>query len=207
MQKKWYFSTLLLALTSLIVMQQRTVVPNQEIILDFNIDITSPEAQTAIAVVQKQLQSIGAKNTRISKGKDNGTLIITYYSDTDISCIKSLLSEKQQIVFDSIFDEGNESDEEFPNKKNIKEYTVAIYKIQQSTDTVLDFISTTTTLEVQREAQAYSNASSFDVALNNNYENLQKLNKEVQKVQVKVAFASDNTSHNIPEVRAGPIIG
>ena len=84
MSKKWYFGVLISAFAMLVVMRQQTVVPNQEIVLEFvDIDPASQEAQDVLTIVKEQLESIGVQHAIISKKSKNGTLKITYYSDTD----------------------------------------------------------------------------------------------------------------------------
>lgn len=205
MKKKWYFGTLITALALLVVMQEQTVVPNQEIVLEFvDIDITSLEAQNAITIVKKQLQSIGAKNTRISKELKDGKLKITYYSDVEVEYIKRILSEEQNIELDHVFYDQSEDDNQFPVDKNSKDYNFDVYEIQKSTDFDSDF-NGLYVLEVKhgQEGHSGSNSHSFVFEIDINY--IDGLVKVAQKVNTNIAIAIDNTSHNIPEVRAGPI--
>lgn len=205
MKKKWYFRTLITLLAILVVTQQQTVVPNQEIVLEFvNIEITSPEAQSAITIVKKQLQSIGAKHTRISKKLKDGTLRITYYSDEDVECIKRILSIAQNVELDHGFYDQNEENNQFPLHKNTKDYNLDVHEIQKSTDFGCDF-NGKYVVEVKQEQDSDfgANLYSFITAIEAN--TIDELVKVAQKVNTSIAITIHGTSHNIPEVRAGPI--
>ncbi len=204
MKKKWYFGILITALALLVVIQQQTVVPNQEIVLEFvDIEVTSQEAQKTITIVKKQLESIGAKNTRISKELKNGTLKITYYSDEDVEFIKRILSEAQNVALDHIVYDQNEDDHQFPLNKNSKDYNLDVYEIQKSTDFGSDF-NGISILEVKHEQDRYSGSNSYSFVAEIDINGIGRLVKIAQKVNSTIAIAIDNTSHNIPEVRAGP---
>ncbi|WP_106794096.1 hypothetical protein [Aquimarina sp. Aq78] len=205
MKKKWYFGTLISALALLVVIQQQTVVPNQEIVLEFvNDDVTSLEAENAITSVKKQLQSIGVEYTRISKGLKNGKLKIAYYSDADVDYIKRILSEAQDVALDHVFYDQNEDNNQFPLNKNSKDYNLDVYEIQKSTDFDADF-NGKYVLEVKHERDGYSGSNLYSFVKGIDTDYIDRLIKVAQKVNTNIAIAIDNTSHNIPEVRAGPI--
>ncbi len=204
MKKKWYFGILMTALAVLVVIQQQTVVPNQEIVLEFvNIEITSKEAQNAIANVKKQLQSIGVKNTIVSKELENGTLKIAYYSDEDVEFIKRTLSEAQNIALDHVFYDQTEEDSQFPLPKNSKDYNLDVYKIQESTDIDSDY-NGLYVLELKHEQDADSSTNLYSLITKTD-DNLDRLVKVAQKLNSTIVIAIDTISHTIPEVRAGPI--
>ncbi len=205
MKKKWYFGTLITALALLVVIRQQTVVPNQEIVLEFvNIKISSPEAQNAIAIVKKQLQSIGVQHTRISKGLKNGELKIAYYSDADVAYIKRMLSVAQNVALDHVFYDQNEDNNQFPLDKNSKDYNLDVYEIQKSTDFDADF-NGKYALEIKQEQDGYSSSNLYSFVTAIDINDIDRLVKVAQKVHTNIAIAIGNTSHNIPEVRAGPI--
>ncbi len=201
MKKKWYFGILLTAFALLVVMQQQTVVPNQEIVLEFaNVEVTSLEAQKAITIVKKQLQSIGVKNTKISRELKNGKLTIAYYSDADVAFIKRVLSKEQHLGLDHIVYDQNQKDDQFPIDENPNDYNLDVYEIQKSTDVDFDgsFV-----LEIKQKQNR--NFSSYNFVSVIDINEVDRLIKIAQKVHTDIAIAIDNTSRTIPEVRAGPI--
>ncbi|PKV49843.1 hypothetical protein ATE84_1881 [Aquimarina sp. MAR_2010_214] len=205
MKKKWYFGILISALATLVVIQQQTVVPNQEIVLEFvNSEITSLEAENAITIVKKQLQSIGVQYTRITKGLKDGKLKIAYYSDADVEYIKRILSEEQNVRLDHVFYDQNEDDNPFPLEKKSKDYNFDVYEIQKSTDFDADF-NGKYVLEVTHERDGYSGSNSYSFVKEIDADCINRLIKIAEKVNTNIAIAIDNTSHKIPEVRAGPI--
>jgi hypothetical protein len=205
MKKKWYFGILISALATLVVIQQQTVVPNQEIVLEFvDVEVTSVEAQNAISIVKKQLKSIGVQHTKVSKGLKNGKLTIAYYSDANVEYIKSILSEAHDVALDHIFYDQNEDGDQFPLNKNSKDYNLDVYEIQKSTDFDADF-NEKYVLEVKHERDGYSGSNSYSFVKRIDTDYIDRLVKIAQKVNTTIAIAIDRTSHNIPEVRAGPI--
>ncbi len=205
MKKKWYFGIFITALALLVIMQQQTVVPNQEIVLEFvTIDVTSTEAQNTITNVKGHLQSLGIRNIRISEGLKNNTLKIAYYSDSDVEVIKSILFEEQNVALGHTVYDHHKNDDKYPSDKNSKDYHLDVYEIQKGTDFNTDFNGIYVS-EVNQKRGEYSNFYSFGVVPYNKVEDISRLIKVAQKVNTNIALAIDNTSHNIPEVRAGPI--
>lgn len=205
MIKKWYIGTFITALALLVVMQQRAVVPNQEVVLEFvNIDITSPEAQNTIVAIQKQLQSIGVKNTRISRESNSGKLTITYYSDADVAYIKKVLSEKQSEALDLVFFHHNENEVPMPSDNDSMDYNLDVHKIQKSTDLSSDFLIANI-VEVEIEQNSHSDNYSYNFIDVFDEKAINNLRRVAERIHIHIAIAIDNTSHNIPEVRAGPI--
>lgn len=205
MKKKWCFGILITALTTLVVIQRQTVVPNQEIVLEFvDIEVSSLEAQNAITVVKKQLESIGVKNTRISKGLKDGKLKIAYYSDVDVEYIKRILSEAQNVQLGHVFYDQNKEDNPFPLDKNSKDYNLDVYEIQKSTDSNTDF-NGKYVLEIKQQYDRDSSNYTYSFFAVIDVDDINGLAAVTQKVNVNITIAIDNTLHNIPEVRAGPI--
>lgn len=187
-----------------VVTQQRTMVPNQEIVLEFTDgEVTSLEAQKAIEIVKKQLQAIGVDNIRISKELNNGTLKIEYYSDSDVAFIKNLLSKEQNIALGHVFYDLNEDNNQPPLNQSSKDFNLDVHEIQKSTDFNTDF-NGLSILEIHQEQKGASDTSlhSFIASESSGIDGLIEV---AQKIHTDIALAIDNTSYNIPEVRAGPI--
>ncbi|GAA4108193.1 hypothetical protein GCM10022393_04030 [Aquimarina addita] len=188
--------------------QQHTVVPNQEIVLEFvDVDITSPEAQNTIAIVKKQLQSIGVKNPVLSKNVKDGKLTITYYSNEDVAYIKRILSKEQHqhLAFNHIlFNQHEDENQPFPLREHQKDYKLNVYEIYQGSDIGLDF-NNAYTIEVTNELDRYSGPVLYDVNTAVDLTVIHRLVNVARKVNTTIVISIDNTSYKIPEVRAGPI--
>lgn len=204
MKKEWYFGMLISAFALLVVMQGQTVVPNQEIVLDFrDVTVSSQEVENAVKTVKKQLASIGVKNTRISNELHNGKLRISYYSDAAIESIQEILAENH-ISWNHIrFDKNDSKDSNIPFDKDSSDYHVAVYKIQKSTDSDTGF-SGIHVLELEQKQDRASGVS-YSFVYEDTDEVINRFIQLAQKVHSAIAIAIDNTSYKIPEVRAGPI--
>ncbi len=206
MSKKWYFGVLVSAFTMLIVMRQQTVVPNQEIVLEFvTIEPNSKEAQDVLASVKEQLESIGVQHAIISKKSKNGKLKITYYSDADVESIKKVLSEKQNVALDHIvYDQQQENGDEFPANEDSKDYHFDIYEIQKGKDLGFD-LNGKFVLETKQKRDGDFSTNFFCFSKKSSTDQIDKYSKRTQKINANIALIPSNTIHNIPEVRAGPI--
>lgn len=203
--KKWYFRVVLSTLALIVVVQRQSVVPNQEIVLEFeDLQITSQEAQDAIENVKKQLQVLGAKNTRVSKGAKKGELRITYHSDADIAYVKGLLSKNHKKESDVVFFTSNEAVPNNPFQKRNKEYSLKVYEIQKSSDIEKD-LNGISVVEIQQEKDGYTSSNAHNIASGINIQNADRLVKVAKNANSAIVIAIDNTSYKIPEVRAGPI--
>ncbi len=203
MKAKWYLSTFIVILTLLGLSQQQFSVPNQEIVVQFTTnEIALLETQNTIAIVKKQLQTIGVENIQIHKGA-NGKLKITYFSDIDVASIKEILSKKKdlKIIYSSIFQK--EGDSKFPSNKHSNHFKLDVLEIQKSSDGEGDFNGYA--LELKPESDRFFTSVVYlpyaDVAV----KETNKAEKVAYAIHKKIAIAIDNSSHNIPEVRAGPV--
>lgn len=205
MKKKWYFGTLLSALALFVVIQQQAVVPNQEIVLEFvHNEVSSTEAQNAVSIVKKQLQSIGVQYTRITRGFKKGTFKIAYYSDEDVAYIKRILSEEENLTLDHVFYDHHQDEDQSPSDEKSKEYNLNVYEIHKNTDFDTN-INNKYVLEVVPEQYGNSNTSLYGFLPEIDINITNRLTKTAYKINTNIALAIDTTSHTIPEVRAGPI--
>jgi len=203
MFKKWYFGILTTAWALLVMVQQNTVVANQEIVLEFaNVDINSPEAQRAIALVKNQLRTIGVKNPQLSQEFKNGKLKITYYIDSHIASVKRILSATQSITFDLVLQRPNE--EESPtNEKDSKEYTLTIYEVQKRTDRGSNFI-VNQVLELHKQQDEQPIFDTYHTRVIGSIENSLSTLQTVQKIGRSGVLVFDHNFPIFPEIRAGP---
>ncbi|WP_405606709.1 hypothetical protein [Polaribacter sp. Asnod1-A03] len=195
MKAKWYISTLLIAFTFLGAFQENILLPNQEVILEFNnLDITRNEVDNTIKDVKEQLITSGASNIRVQETK-NGTLKISYFSTNNVSNIKEALSNKNKLA------ESNLPKDNYPLKK-ISRYNLDVHEL--STDSEISNFDNNSILEIKSDIQRPNitkTYASLDHILKNE---ANKLFKTAYKFNRDVFNSKDNTLRCQPEVRAGP---
>lgn len=200
MKIKWCFSTLIIILTFLGISHEQFALPNQEIVLQFNNDeVTSNEAQNAIAIVKQQLQAIGVSYTQVRK--QDGKLKITYYSNIDIASIKKILSKKNNVELDYTY--YNQDNKDFPVDTNSKNYELDIYEIQNGSDLESGFDGSAIRLKTE-------NDSFFTPNVFVSFRTIPVRDKDIIEAiayafYTNSAIAIQNTLHKIPQVRAGPV--
>ncbi|WP_445732286.1 hypothetical protein [Mariniflexile sp.] len=203
MKPKWYIGTLIVIFTFLgVANHQQVPVANQEIVLEFtHLDVSSNEAQHTIALVKKQLQAIGVNNIHVEE-QESGSLKITYYSATDVASIKKLLAEDKALSFGNIASNESKKPIESPSDDNSKTYNLDIFEIHKQ-DVETGFAGKFA-IELKTD---YNRLLIPNVYLSNNHIDIiyvEPVVKETYKFSKNTALAQDNTSHKIPEVRAGP---
>ena len=191
---------MIILLTFLGVGQHQISVPNQQIVVQFVDDVSSDETQNTVAIVKKQLLNIGAENIRVSENEE-GKLKISYYSNLDIARFKNILSEENQLEL-GIVENQQESESKLPSKENQNTCNFDVYEIQKESNSDWDF-NGTNVLELNPEGNRFSKPKVY--ATINEIDFQEKDSKVTFKVYYRIAIAIDNTSHNIPDVRAGPI--
>lgn len=201
MKAKWCFSTLVIALTLLGVCQDQISVPNQEIVMEFIYDeVTSDDVQEAIAVVKKQLQTLGIDNIQVGE-KEDGRLKITYYSDVNVASIKKILSEEKNLELDYAPYSEDKERNGFPSSKNKNVYNLNVYEIQNSTDGESD-LNGIYVVELKHEYDRFSNPNLYIGTIDVSDED--RVVKIAYKVRRNISIAIGDMSHNVPDVRAGP---
>ena len=204
MKARIHINVLIIILTIFgIVSQQQISVPNQEIVLQFaNDDVTSEDALSTIAIVTKQLQDLGVENILV-KNLEKGGLKITYYSNTDVASVKRVLSKEKKLEFDYTLNNQDEEQSKFPSDKEPINYDFDVFEIQNGNDTDWNLDGYVLELNIENDlffsSNVYMSIDEIDI------KEKDRLVKISYKVNRNIAIAIDNTSHNIPEVRAGPI--
>lgn len=201
MNSRWYIGILIVGLTLLggIANKQQVAIPNQEIVLQFTSDAITPyDTQNAISVVKHQLHTVGVENIRVEDHGD-GYLKISYYSDSDVSSIKEILSTEAAIALDYISKEKNTDQ---PSEDNSLTYNLDVYEIQQADE--LSKLDGKLALETKSEQERFYNPNVFTPFELVHENQLNSILKITFKIQSSIAIAIDHISHKIPEVRAGP---
>jgi preprotein translocase subunit SecD len=204
MLKKWYISTFIIILTLLgAVSQQQTVIPNQEIVLQFtDAEVTPEEVKNTIAIVKQQLQDLGVNNIQV-KESEHGKLKITYYSDSDVASIKETFSKEDKLKVDFNSHNQNESSNKFPIDGNTISYNLDVYEIHNGNDIEWN-LNGLSVVEFDTKNDRFfdPNSSFYFNPIEVSEDNSIKLTYKVRK---NIALAIDDILHKIPEVRAGPV--
>ncbi len=197
---RWCISIFIFSLTLFgVVNQQQAVLPNQEIILQFNEEgLSSDDAQTTINLLKKKLADLGAKNIQVDI-LENGSVNIAYHSASDAVSIKKRLS-KEGLALDV---NHSEQPSNLPIKENKSiDYNIDVFEIHtdygQSGDLNGNLVFQVET-KSDRYLEPYSLFYSPTVVDN-------------EKIAVKLALAvckhteiaTKDVPHKIPEGRAGP---
>lgn len=205
MNSRRYIGALIIVLTFLgVVYQQQYTLPNQEIILQFtDVKVTSADTQSTIAIVKKQLQNLGADNIQVVETKE-GTLKITYYSASNVTNIKRNLSEENKLVIDCNLSNQDNEESSFPKENSSISYNLDVYEIQNGSEADWNLVENNV-LELKFDNERFFNPNVFMSAIDINDREKENIVKVAYKIRRNIALAIDNTSHNIPEVRAGPV--
>ncbi len=185
------------------VSQQQFSIPNQEIVVQFaNDEVTSIEVEQTIVTIKKQLQAIGVEHIQIHES-ENGSLKISYFSDVNAASIKEIISEKNkfQLGVSSIFQNNTSNDT--PSKEKSNTYKLDVYEIQKGDDSEKDLNGLA--LELKPEIDRFFKPNVYFLKTEINVWETNKIEKVAYTIQKTIATEIDNASHNIPEVRAGPI--
>lgn len=200
MNAKWYFSTLIIALTLLGVCQKQDPVANQEIVMEFiDVQTTEEDVQEAIADIKVRLLDVGASNIKVQEAK-GGTLKITYHSDVNVTSIKQILSKDSHLVLE--YASSHSSKDSRPSD-DTSDYNLDVYEIKQGTESS-NLGGGKYVLEVKYDYDRFTNPNVYFPFINKVTCKLNHSIKTAYKVNRKIAVAIDNTSHKEPEVRAGP---
>jgi len=205
MSLRWYISTFIITLTLLgTLCKEQTALPNQEIVLQFlDANIASSEAQAAITAVKAQLKDLGADNIKVTENAGNGKLKITYYSDADVLRVKNILSKDNNVALDFASNSQDDNQSEIPSDKDAKIFNLDVYKIQDSSDSNTG-LDGKLAIEIKSESDRFFNPIVNNFAVEIDDRKRDRIIKVAFKLNRNIAIAIDNTSHNIPEVRAGP---
>ncbi|WP_136480119.1 hypothetical protein [Cognatitamlana onchidii] len=205
MLARWGFSLLvvLFALFGILSQEQR-VVPNQEIVLQFeDVDVTSQEAKHTISLVKTHLMSMGVENIQV-KALENGHLKISYYSHDHISIVKENFSNDIALLGFTT----NSNSKEKPLRSSEEQGNIAvnfdIYEIQSELGSGWG-VDGTVTLPINVKSDRFLEPNVILNSIVNSEEHQQRLIKLAYKVCQIMTFSSGELVYAIPEVRAGPL--
>ena len=204
-QSKWFVSAALvfIAVLGIILGQQQTTVPNQEIVLQFtNEDISLEDAQHTISIVEQELQRIGIDYIQVGEQED-GRLVISYYSVTNVESIKKILSTQKELALGFVSPDTKDVPFQTPSKDKSISYNLDVFEIQEGQNSFLN-LGGKLAVELKSGQQRFLNPHFYipsEESLLVDTEQILKVNLSFQRY---IAIAKDYRSYKIPEVRAGP---
>jgi hypothetical protein len=192
MNSKWYTSTFFVILFILFgAFQEKSAVPNQEIVLEF-VDTTThqEEIKNTISNLKEKLLELGVTNIVIQE-TTSGKLKISYFSSLDIQKIKDGIADKNLLTL---------------NKKQ-KENSESIYLIQ--VQEIINTVNVTNLedkfiFEIKYGSDRFTTNNSFAHLRNTSHHKAKQLFKTAYNLYKKDVFCKDHSSYKEPEVRAGP---
>ena len=201
MKNKWFISALLFALAIIGISLEQVSVPNQEIVLQFtDVEVTLDETEEAIALVKSQLEALDVDNIQIQQS-GNGILKITYYSDIHVSEIKKIFLGESRLTINQTSYPSNGTSK-IPSEEDVTSYQIDVYEIQEHIDIVG---SSGNVLEPKSEIIRFFTPDTYASISKEKGVEKNKTEKVAYTIHRKIAIAIDDSSYNIPEVRAGPI--
>ena len=197
MKLKWYICTLIVSLTLLSVIQRQQInIPNQEIVIQFQDKaLSASNAEISITNIKQRLQEIGVTSVEVVSSED-GLFRIVYYSDTDVNSIKEELSSESLLVF---------NDTNSSPKDKSSNYDFEVFEIKDAKDSKWDFDGHLVDQFNFKSDRSFQ-LEFYNSAITLKEKHLDSYNHLALKVNRDITFVSDNTSYNIPEVRAGPYL-
>lgn len=200
---RWYFTGIIVALAFFGISFEQSAAPNQEIVVQFNAgSISAGEAQQAISEITSQLKAIGVADVQISKLLD-GKLKVTYYSTIDVNVIKNLFNKQDKLHFgDTAFNE-KDSSSKIPFSSDSNTYKLDVLKIQNDFGSDLGLHGLPVEVKSLKD-QSLNPIVSLDTP-ETDFVFKQGFERVVFKNYRDASLLIDNTSHKIPEVRAGPL--
>lgn len=203
MNSKWYIGLLLVVLAFLGISSEQAVVPNQEIVVQFNGDaVSANETENTIAIVAKQLEAIGVKGIQVVETLD-GNLKITYYSAIDVAVIKEVFAKQNNVLLEHTAIATSGTTPKLPIDNDTATYELNVSEIQTATDADMGLNGVLVDIKSGNEwylnPVLYFKNATIDGSAHNSFENV------AYTLYGNVALDTDTRSYKIPEVRAGPL--
>lgn len=203
MNWRWYITGLIVALAFFGMSREQFAIPNQEIVVQFNTNsISAVETERAISEITSQLKTIGVEDIQVSEMLD-GKLKVTYYSAIDVAVIKNLFSHQKELQFgDTAFNEKDHSSKiPFSNTSNT--YKLDVVKIQKDFGSDLGLQGLPA--EIKSIKEQYLNPVVSLGTSEINFSLKHCIERMACETYHSAVLLIDNSSHKIPEVRAGPL--
>jgi hypothetical protein len=200
---RWYIPVLVIVLAFFGISAEQAVVPNQEIVVQFDTSaVSSKEARQTISEITDQLKAIGVEHIQVSELL-NGKLKVHYYSAVDVAIIKNLLNKQNKYQLGNAALNEKDGSPVIPFNSATNTYKLDVIIIQKNFDSNMGFQGLLVPVKSIKD-QFVNQIVSLGVAetnfgLKQNFENIAYKNYR------NASLLIDNSSYKIPEVRAGPL--
>lgn len=202
MNTKWYIPLFLFILAVVGLSWEPTTVHNQEIVVQFDGEVSVNDTEDAVALVKTQLQSIGVSDIEIIVSL-HGDVKVTYYSDVAIAHVQALLSEQENLPFGVTTAFDGQGPIEFPASEKHQIYKFDVSEIRTASGASSDFNGCAVDLKTESDRffNPYKILTLPDVQTNERQalDEVAYLNYRWTLLQIK------KNTRIIPEVRAGPV--
>ncbi|MDC7999476.1 hypothetical protein POV26_00340 [Aequorivita todarodis] len=203
MNWRWYIPVLIIALAFFGISKEKSTLPNQEIIVQFDANsVSAAEAQHAVSEITSQLKAIGVAHVQVSELLD-GKLKVTYYSTIDVAAIKNLFYNQNKLNLDGTAFNTKDNSSKTPFGSDANTYKLDVVKIQKDYGSDMGFHGLT--VELKSAKDQYLNQIVSLATNGTNFGLKQNFERVAFKNYRNVSLLIDTTSHKIPEVRAGPL--
>ena len=199
MNAKWYVGTLIIILAVLGLSQGPKKASNQQIVFQFtDIELASERAHDQVlAAIIQQLQTLGIHDVEVLEN-DETQLRIRYYSDVDALKIKAFLCQEHQL---SLAYE-HELPSDFPKEQLPETYKLIVVDLHQQADNGYGLHGNLVSAQNEDHRSFYPVTPLIKKVIIDLGQDA--LIGTVLRINPIAVIASDNTAHQIPEVRAGP---
>lgn len=203
MKFKWFLGTLLVTMVLLGLGNYQNSAPNQEIIVHFNTTyVVDIETQNTIETLKKQLLKVGVQDIQ-SRKQDNGIFVITYHSNLGIEHIKNILSKDKKLILGGVSNSKENQPAQSPEKDNPNTINLDVYEIQSHKNIDSGLKGYVLNFKPDKERPFNPNVYLFVDVINVNKRSRQK---KTSNIFDSVAIVKNYTPHEIPDVRAGPLV-
>lgn len=202
MNWKWYIPLLILALVFLGTGIERSTLPNQEIVVQFDTySINADEAQLAVSEITSQLEAIGVTDLHVSK-LHHGKLKVSYYSTIDVAVIKNLFYKQNKLQLGGTAFDSKDGASNNPFHSDLSSYRLEVVQIQKDLlpSPGLQGLPVTLKWAKDQYLKPILSLGSPETTLNLKRSDESTVFKNYRNVLLLI----DNPSYIFPEVRAGP---
>lgn len=197
-----YIGALVFLLSGLgIFSQYDATKPNQEIVLQFQNEITDSDyTRNTITTITEQLQAIGVHGISISE-HTNGTLRISYFSEAQVSEVRRSLSKHSELGLAMPLSDS----EKLPIEKEVGIYKLKVSEIQKTND-LTSGLSDRSIIVQKSDFERFLNPSDFHKHQTVNWTQYKGAIEKELCLPANLSSTPLRNPYVIPETRAGPNI-